>query len=118
MTVQRIESALMVPLFDAIDAQPAETDQGEEDKRRSRKRRRLASPDSEQDPAPEQEFSHILSLACLLDSQVEGALSLAVLKKGLLKRLFEVASDEQTRDANRRKMYKFVKARGDDVDSD
>jgi ribosomal RNA-processing protein 1 len=119
MTVQRIESALMVPLFDAIDCQPAETDQEEgEDDERSRKRRRLATPDPEQGCVPEQEFSHILSSACLLDSKVEGTLSRAALKKSLLKRVFEMASDERTRDANRRKLYKFVKTRGDDADSD
>ncbi|KAI0697576.1 Nop52-domain-containing protein [Cytidiella melzeri] len=105
MTVQRIESALLEPLFDALDSS-SHTEQDEDNENdnedRARKRLRLSGP----------AFPHIISNACLAS---EGALSAGALQKGLLKRLFEVASEEQTKDANRRKMYKFWKTRaGDD----
>lgn len=114
-TVQRLESALLEPLFDALDAaavSPAtsqsQAEDEDEETSRSRKRPRLAEP----------AFPHVLASCCLVDSEAEGALGVGAVRKGLLKRLFAVASEERTRDANRRKMYKFVKARDDDGDED
>ncbi|KAI0094310.1 nucleolar protein,Nop52-domain-containing protein [Irpex rosettiformis] len=120
LTVQRIESALLEPLFDALDCalpsksqteksddENADGEEEEENNTRSRKRPRLA-----EDP----EFPNILAHSLLAKEGGDEASTVAQLKKVLLKRLFEVASEDKTRDANRRKMYKFWKARADDVD--
>lgn len=40
----------------------------------------------------------------------------AKLRQALLRRVFEVASEESTRDSNRRKMYALFKAAKEDVD--
>ncbi len=122
LTVQRIESALLAPLFDAFDsalspeATSSQSDEEDaEENQRSRKRARLdTSPD----------LPHILAHSCLTSASTDGpdgeakALSARELKKGLLKRLFEVASDTKTRDGNRRKMYAFWKARAAEDDGE
>ncbi|KAI0347723.1 Nop52-domain-containing protein [Trametopsis cervina] len=112
--VQRVQSAVLDPLFSALDEhnngsdeeEDEEDDEEDADAARHRKRPRLSAP----------EYSHVLSSSCLVNSEEEGALSAGALKKGLLKRLFEVASDERTRDANRRKMYAFWKSHADDAE--
>ena len=115
MTVQRIESALLEPLFNALDSalssaasenkSDEEDEDEDEDNSRSRKRPRLSkSP----------EFPNIIAHSCVVGEKGDDASGAADLRKGLLKRLFEVASEESTRDANRRKIYKFWKARADD----
>ena len=40
----------------------------------------------------------------------------AVLRKALLRQIFDVASEESTRDSNRRKMYGVFKAAKEDED--
>ncbi|KAI0782347.1 ribosomal RNA processing protein [Irpex lacteus] len=116
LTVQRIESALLAPLFDAFDSalspeasSSQSDDEDAEENQRSRKRARLdISPD----------FPHILAHSCLTPSTDAKTLTARELKKGLLKRLFEVASDTKTRDGNRRKMYAFWKARASEDDGE
>ena len=53
--------------------------------------------------------------ACVDDPKGEGKVEGSVLRKRLLRRVFEVASEPETRDSNRRKMYALWK---DSVDED
>ena len=94
VTYQRIQSALFDPLLTAF----APRHDSEEPP--SRKRPRLSSPT----------YPHLASNACTTRPKEEGALSSATLRKLVLKQIFDVASEPETRDANRRKLYAFWKA--------
>lgn len=107
-TFQRIQTACLEPLLSAIshevDAQGEDEDQDEEgDEERAPKRRRLSAS----------EYENMLQSACAT-SPKEGAMGKAALKKAVLRRIFEVASEEGTKEANRRKLYAFVKSHADD----
>ncbi|KAF8203812.1 nucleolar protein,Nop52-domain-containing protein, partial [Pholiota molesta] len=54
-------------------------------------------------------FPNIAANACYFDPESEGRIDGAALKKTLLRRIFEVASQPDTRDSNRRKMYTLWK---------
>ncbi|KAI0720137.1 Nop52-domain-containing protein [Fomitopsis betulina] len=99
VTYERIESALLEPLFTALTPKP-------DDEPPSRKKPRLG-------PA----YSNIVANACATDPKTEGAVERVKLRKILLRRIFDVASEEDTRDANRRKMYNLWKIHTEDEDS-
>lgn len=99
ITYKRIHSALLEPLFTSLA--PPTVD---EDQPRSAKRIRLSTAASDDVPYP-----HIVSNSCFDDPKTEGPLDGAVLKKKLLRRVFEVASEPETKDSNRRKMYALWK---------
>ncbi|KAF9486301.1 Nop52-domain-containing protein [Pholiota conissans] len=101
-TYKRIQSATFEPLFAAL---VSETDP--EDEPRKSKRLRLSA---------EATYPHIAANACYVDSETEGRISGLVLKKMLLRRIFEIASQPDTRDSNRRKMYTLWKDAYDDED--
>ncbi|KAI0828946.1 Nop52-domain-containing protein [Trametes gibbosa] len=101
-TYQRVQSALLDPLYTALGASH------DSDEPPSRKRPRLSAPT----------FSNLLSNACGTRPKVEGALSSSALKTSLLKRMFEVASEPDTRDANRRKLYALWKEHMEDEEDD
>ncbi|EMD41841.1 hypothetical protein CERSUDRAFT_42980 [Gelatoporia subvermispora B] len=100
ITYQRIQSSLLGPIFGALSP-PRETDEP------IRKRPRLSTL----------EYPHLLPNACAEDPKTEGALDRASLKKVLLKKVFDVASEQDTRDANRRKLYALWKEHTEDEDS-
>ncbi|KAL1951142.1 hypothetical protein VTO73DRAFT_291 [Trametes versicolor] len=101
-TYQRMQSALLDPLYNALSTSH------DSDEPRSSKRPRLSTPT----------YSNLISNACSTQPKSEGALSSSALKKALLKRMFETASEPETRDANRRKLYALWKEHmEDDEDS-
>ena len=100
-TYKRIQSALFEPLLDAL---VPETDL--EDHPSKAKRIRL----SYDTPA------YLKSNACLEDPELDGRMEGAILKKKLLRRMFGIASQPETRDSNRRKMYALWKEGGEDDD--
>jgi len=94
-TYKHIQETLLNPLFAALKLPPAEEPT----------RRKL--------PRLESSFSNLVSNSCISDPS-EGAVDAAKLRQALLRRMFEVASGESTRDSNRRKMYALFKAAKDD----
>lgn len=101
-THKRIQSALLDPLLSALSAPPPRNDQPPSKKR--------VRPDADAYP-------HITANACFEDPDGEGSMDGNVLRKKLLRKVFEVASEAETKDANRRKMYKLWKD-GNDEDED
>lgn len=104
-TYQRIQSALLDPIFAALKvAAQAERAGEDEDGGPDRKRRRLDA----------QDYPSIVSNSCATNPRVEGAMESGKLRAVLLKSMFEFASEAETRDANRRKLYALRKANMDD----
>lgn len=93
-----MQSALLDPLYTALSTSY------DSDEPRSSKRPRLSAPT----------YSNLVSNACSTQPKSEGALSSPALKKALLKRMFETASEPETRDANRRKLYALWKEHMED----
>jgi ribosomal RNA-processing protein 1 len=54
--------------------------------------------------------------ACMDDPVGEGKVGGSLLRKLLLRKVFEVASEPETRDSNRRKMYSLWKDKARDPD--
>ena len=52
------------------------------------------------------------------DSGVEGPVSVTILKRALLERIFNVASEEGTKDSNRRRLYAFWRTLAPDETDD
>ncbi|KJA25902.1 hypothetical protein HYPSUDRAFT_134377 [Hypholoma sublateritium FD-334 SS-4] len=94
-TYKRIQSALFEPLFTALV--PESEDGGVRPKS---KRIRLSE---------EATHPNIRANSCYSDPETEGPMDGTILKKKLLRRIFEIASQEETRDSNRRKMYTLWK---------
>ncbi|EJF67193.1 Nop52-domain-containing protein [Dichomitus squalens] len=99
ITLQRIQSALLEPLLTAF-ASRQDSDEP------SRKRPRLSTP----------EFPNLAANACTTNPPKEGSLDPFALRKAVLKQVFDVASEPDTRDANRRKLYAFWKEHIEDED--
>ncbi|KAH7930587.1 Nop52-domain-containing protein [Leucogyrophana mollusca] len=87
-TYKHLQEALFEPLFTAL--KPARSESPP-----SRKKPRLAAP----------AFQTLVSNACVSNPKQEGAMPSEGLRKALLQKVFDVASEEETRDSNRRKMY-------------
>ncbi|KAF8807837.1 Nop52-domain-containing protein [Phlegmacium glaucopus] len=104
-TYKRIQSALVEPLLNAL---ASESDP--EDDLPKAKRIRLSSDTP----------TFLKNNACFEDPKLDGHIEGATLKKKLLRRMFEIASQPETRDSNRRKMYALWKegAEDDSVDDD
>ncbi|KAI0639972.1 Nop52-domain-containing protein [Trametes polyzona] len=100
-TYQRIQSALLDPLYEALST-------SHDSDEPSRKRPRLSTPS----------FSNVIPNACSTRPKDEGALSSSALKKILLEKMFEIASEPDTRDSNRRKLYALWKEHTEDDDED
>lgn len=90
LTLQRIQSALLEPLVTTLS-----TGHGSDGP--SRKRLRLST----------NEYPNLVANACETEPSKEGAISPSALRKAVFKQVFEVASEPDTRDANRRKLYAF-----------
>lgn len=95
VTYKRIQNALLEPLFAMLvsDSHP-------EDEPPKSKRARLS--------AETPSYPHLEANACYSDPE-EGRMDGLTLKKKLLRRMFEVASQPETRDSNRKKMYALWK---------
>jgi len=104
VTYKRIQSSFFDPLFSALspslEVQP-----------RSHKRIRLMDSDVGA-------YSNLIANACYEDPQTEGKMTGTLLRKMLLRSLFEVASQPETRDSNRRKMYALWKEANEGDDGD
>ncbi|TFK36985.1 nucleolar protein,Nop52-domain-containing protein [Crucibulum laeve] len=105
-TYKRIQSALLDPLLTALSS----TLRGGEEP--SRKRMRFSD-----DSSP---YPTLISNACLEDPTAEGKVDGAVLRKRVLRKVFDIASQPETRDYSRRRMYKLWKedAAEDEDDSE
>ncbi|KAI0334375.1 Nop52-domain-containing protein [Cubamyces sp. BRFM 1775] len=102
-TYQRIQSALLDPLYTALSTIH------DSDEPPSRKRPRLSTPS----------YPNLVANACATEPKLEGAMDGTTLKKALLKKMFDIASEPDTRDANRRKLYALWKENMvDDEDDD
>ncbi|CAA7265915.1 unnamed protein product [Cyclocybe aegerita] len=93
VTYNRLQSALFEPLLDALSSENSEDEP-------KAKRIRLSDGPS---------YPHLLAGACLEDPEQEGRVERIALKKHLLRRMFEMASQPETKDSNRRKMYALWK---------
>ena len=62
--------------------------------------------------------AYLKSNACLDDPELNGQMGGAILKKKLLRKMFEIASQPETRDSNRRKMYALWKEGAEDDGAD
>jgi ribosomal RNA-processing protein 1 len=63
-------------------------------------------------------LAYLKSNACLEDPELDGQMEGVILKKKLLRRMFEIASQPETRDSNRRKMYALWKEGAEDDGAD
>ncbi|KAJ7631117.1 nucleolar protein,Nop52-domain-containing protein [Roridomyces roridus] len=97
MTYKRIQEEVFDPLLSALSPPPAEPEE------RPQKRARLEDGSSR-----EQKYSALVSNACF-DSPTEGKIEADVLRKRLLRQVFDVASEPDTKDSSRRKMYALFK---------
>lgn len=96
ITFQRVQSAFLEPILDALASQP------EED---VTSRSTLLHPT----------YDHLAANSCL-DEPTEGAIDRSRLRKGLLRAIFETASQQESRDSNRRKLYSIWKNHVEDDD--
>lgn len=97
-TYKQIQLSVFEPLFSSLKAPTAS------EGARSRKKPRL-----------DLDYPNLVSNCCFQNPK-ERTIESAKLRKALLRRLFEVASNEKARDSNRRKMYAFFKAAKEDGD--
>ncbi|KAL0579446.1 hypothetical protein V5O48_002552 [Marasmius crinis-equi] len=103
-TIKYLQTSMIEPLLASIST----SDESEDDNPRSRKKRRLESG------VTNGAYPHLVANYCK-------DIPVSTLKKRLVRNLFEVASQPETRDANRRKMYAIwenEKEDGDDEDED
>ncbi|KAG6910530.1 hypothetical protein DXG01_009949 [Tephrocybe rancida] len=98
VTYKRIQSALLDPLFSAL-ASPSD-----DEEQPVSKRARLVAASSYAESYP-----NLVSNSCFEYSKTEGRVEGPLLRKKLLRSVFEVASRPETRDSNRRKMYALWK---------
>ncbi|KAI0049251.1 ribosomal RNA processing protein [Auriscalpium vulgare] len=92
-TYERVRSAFLNPLFEALITT-------HNDEPPSQKRRRLLESD----------LTSVVDRTRVSDSATDRPLGKPALRQALLKQLFNVASDPETRDSNRRKLYAFWKS--------
>lgn len=76
----------------------------EEDQPKSPKRRKIEQPS----------YQNVIRNACVSNPKTEGPIPGPTLRKAVLRQMFEVASSQETRDSNRRKMYAVWKEGTDD----
>jgi len=89
---KRIQSVLLTPLLEALETSSRSDDE----------------PNSKRIRGDLDSYSNLIANACFDDPQA-GRTDCAELKKRLLKRVFETASNSETKDASRRKMYALWK---------
>ncbi|KAG1754901.1 Nop52-domain-containing protein [Suillus paluster] len=98
-TYKHIQSSLFEPLGDVLKSSSGPP---------SRKKARTSSPD----------YSQLLVNTCTSSPGGDGAMDAGAVRSSIFQKIFDVASETETRDANRRRMYAFYKdAVEDDEDS-
>jgi ribosomal RNA-processing protein 1 len=95
-TYDRIVSAVLDPLLEAFSTRSDEPP--------SQKRRRLSGNN----------YHALVQFSCLTNA--EGILDKEALRKALLRSVFDVASEQETRDSNRRRLYAFWREHMEDED--
>ncbi|KAF8665324.1 hypothetical protein AX16_000344 [Volvariella volvacea WC 439] len=106
VTYQRIQSAVLEPLFSALSPPVARDDDPPRPKR--------IRLDSGQETA----YPNLAAKSCFEDPKSEGCMDALVLRKKLMRALFEVASQPETRESNRRKLYALWREEAVDAESD
>ena len=101
VTYQQIQANLIVPLLSALSPPSGLADQ-------PRPPERLKASSTEDD------LPNLLANSCL--SPQDEPLDRGQLRKGVLEYIFEVASQEDSRDSNRRKLYAICNANIDEDD--
>jgi len=94
---ERIASAVLNPLFEAFSTRSEPLP--------SQKRQRLSGND----------YHALVQLSCLSNAE-EDSLRKETLRKALLRSIFDVASEQETRDSNRRRLYAFWRSHMEDED--
>lgn len=97
-TFKRIQSAVIEPLVSALGCE-------NEDERKPERTRLIEGAS----------YRHLAGNACF-DDPAEGKVDSLRVQQKVLRTIFEVASQADTRDSNRRKMYAFWKENCDDSD--
>ncbi|KAF8216044.1 nucleolar protein,Nop52-domain-containing protein [Mycena galopus ATCC 62051] len=98
ITYKRVQSEVFAPLFHALSPPPPE------DQPPAHKRMRLD---------PNVQYPTLVANASF-DRPSEGKIEGGILRKKLLRRIFEIASEPDTRDSSRRKMYALFKESTED----
>ncbi|KAA1467950.1 Nop52-domain-containing protein [Dentipellis sp. KUC8613] len=100
-TYERVQSSVLEPLLRALSVSRSEDSP-------ATKRRKLMDTD----------FEYLLKDACISDPKEEGKVDRSALRKGLLKSIFDVASEPDSRDSNRRKLYALWRSNMEEDDDD
>ncbi|KAF7339325.1 rRNA processing protein [Mycena sanguinolenta] len=100
-TYKRVQSEVFAPLFSALSSPP-------EDQPPAQKRMRLD---------PSVQYPTLVTNACF-DRPSEGKIEGGILRRKLLRQIFEIASGPNTTDSNRRKMYALFKDSTEDDGSE
>ena len=101
-TYKRVQSEVFAPLFSALSPAPPE------DQPPAQKRMRLD---------PSVQYPTLVANACF-DHPSEGKIVGGILRRKLLRQIFEIASGPDTTDSNRRKMYALFKDNTEDDGSE
>lgn len=107
-TYKQLQSSLFEPILSSLSSPSESDDDGPPPAKRMRS----------DDTAKDVPYPNIRSAACFENSGVEGTVVPSKLRAKLLRRIFEVASDPETRDSNRRKMYALWKDGAEDGEDD
>jgi ribosomal RNA-processing protein 1 len=102
---KHVHDGVLEPLFEILDVEK-DASEASDDEEDTRPRKRVKSD-------PEAKLSH-LRIHSALEPHSKSPANAAVLRKALSKRVFAVASADGTRDANRRRLYGFLKTVGAD----
>lgn len=100
VTYQQIQSNLIDPLFSALSLSPGPDES--------------PLPNRSEGSSPQNDMPNLLANSCL--SPQDEPLDRSKLRKGVLEYIFEVASQEDSRDSNRRKLYAICNANIDEDD--
>ena len=98
---QRIQSALLDPLFSALSDEVYSSD----------------GPPSKRARLGENDFPILFSNACLEKPKTEGRVKRAELKNKLVRGLLEISGPSDGRESNKRRLHAFCKERVDSVDA-
>jgi ribosomal RNA-processing protein 1 len=98
---KQVQDAVLQPVFDSLSITPSSGSEDEDEDPRPRKRSR---------PDPDASLTHLRMRS--VGAQMGAPAELPALRQALSKRVFEVASSEGTRDANRKRLYAFLKTVG------
>jgi ribosomal RNA-processing protein 1 len=110
---------LIDPLLDALhptSASPVLLTPGSSPAKKRRRVDANAAKNTDTSPAPT--YANIVANACTVDPLGEGRVDRTSLRAALLRKMFEVAGEEETRVASRKKMFAVFKENMDDSGGD